>query len=87
MELAYLFEHNNKVVKPLPVVKEFIGLCPSQDNIILFGGEEANALKKADLPNAVWRVRQLAFDISDGAVIRITLALELRNKKAERELA
>lgn len=87
MELAYLFEHNNKVVKPLPVVEKFVGPYPTQDNIILFEGEEADALKKADLPNAVWRVRQLAFDISGGAVTRITLALEFRNKKAERELA
>ena len=87
MKLAYLFEHNDKLHEPITAINNFIGQCPAQDNIIIFEGAEKDALAKINLPPAVWRVRQLAFDIADGNVTQTTLTLELRNKKAERELA
>jgi len=87
MELAYLFEHNEKIYEPIPAITNFVGQHPSQDNIIIFEGAEKEALINANLPPAVWRVRQLAFDIAVEEVKRTTLTLELRNKKAEREYA
>jgi len=85
MDLHFQFEHNDKVLSPVPPMQNYTGPVPVQDNILLFDGHEADALNSVNFPNCVWRVRQVAFDFADGSCPRVTVTLELRNKKAERE--
>ena len=84
MNLAFQFEYNDKIFVPLPPILNFTGQHPNQDNIILFDGAEKSSLEKAGLPSAVWRVRQIAYDIANGQITQTTLTLEMRDKKQER---
>lgn len=86
MKLEYIFEYQGKVFTPLQPVNGFTGPLPSQDNLVEFGGSEANALGRVSLPAAYWRVRQLCFVISSGTIEQVTITLEIRSKKAERVL-
>lgn len=85
MELAYLFDHGTKSHEAIPPQPNYTGPIPAQDNIVMFGGKEASLLEQHGLPAMVWRVSQACFEIIDGETSRVTLTLELRNKKAERE--
>ena len=67
-------------------MKNYSGSLPAQDNILLFDEPEAKALKAVGLPAEVWRVRQVAFDVANGAFSKATLTLEFRDAKAKREM-
>ena len=60
---------------------------PEIGAIIRFSGAEAALLEGKDFPVEMWRVRSKAYDIGDGKIERISLTMELRNMRAERENA
>ena len=86
MDVYFQFDHDGKLQSPIQPIKSYSGALPAQGNILLFDGPEAQALESAGLPPEVWRVHQVAFDVSNGTFSRATLTLERRDAKAKREV-
>jgi hypothetical protein len=74
-ELDYQFEYGNRVYAPFPVISLYAGPFPRHQEVVLFSGTEAAALRKAGLPTEVWRVRQVVFDFANGATRRVSILL------------
>jgi len=85
MTLSFNITYKGKQHPAIIQLPSYTGPIPQLDSIVDFQGSERQVLEALRLPHGFWRVSQVVHDIEGGAMTLVTVSLEIRSAKRERD--